>query len=151
MQLTDLLHPDRVRVPLRATDKPGVLKELSTLLAERSGIPMDDVLQAVEEREAVLSTGIGLGVAIPHGKSSSATHLEMVCGTAPKGIEFDALDGEACQLFFLLLGPESAAGEHVKALSRIARVVRRDDVRHRLLAAVTPEAFIQTLVDEEAR
>ena len=151
MQLTDLLHPDRVRVPLRATDKPGVLKELSTLLAERAGIPLDDVLLAVEEREAVLSTGIGLGVAVPHGKSSSAKRLEMVCGVAPKGIEFDALDGETCRLFFLLLGPESVAGEHVKALSRIARVVRRDDVRNRLLAAATPEAFIQTLVDEESR
>lgn len=151
MQLTDLLHPDRVRVPLHATDKPGVLKELSTLLAERAGAPVDDVLQAVEEREAVLSTGIGLGVAVPHGKSSVVQRLEMVCGVAPKGIEFDALDGEACQLFFLLLGPESTAGEHVKALSRIARVVRRDDVRQRLLAAATPEAFIQTLVDAESR
>ena len=151
MQLTDLLHPDRVRVPLHATDKPGVLKELSTLLAERAGVPIDDVLQAVEEREAVLSTGIGLGVAIPHGKSSAVKRLEMVCGVASKGIEFDALDGEACQLFFLLLGPDAASGDHVKALSRIARVVRRDDVRQRLLAAATPEAFIQTLVDEESR
>ena len=61
------------------------------------------------------------------------------------------LDGEACRLFFLLLGPESAAGEHVKALSRIARVVRRDEVRQRLLSATTPEAFIQTLVDAESR
>ena len=75
----------------------------------------------------------------------------MVCGTTPQGIEFDALDGEACRLFFLLLGPESAAGEHVKALSRIARVVRRDDVRAKLLAATTAESFIQTLVDAEQR
>jgi mannitol/fructose-specific phosphotransferase system IIA component (Ntr-type) len=151
VQLTDLLHPDRVRVPLRATDKPGVLKELATLLAERAGAVTEDVLQAVEEREAVLSTGIGLGVAVPHGKSSAVTRLEMVCGTSASGIEFDALDGEACRLFFCLVGPESAAGEHVKALSRIARVVRRDDVRERLLAATTAEAFIRTLADSELR
>ena len=151
MQLADLLHPDRVRVPLNASDKPGVLKELSTLLAERAGTAPDEVLSAVEEREAVLSTGIGLGVAIPHGKSSSVARLELVCGSSTKGIDFDALDGEACRLFFLLVGPESAAGEHVKALSRIARVVRRDDVRNRLLAAASSEAFIQTLVDAELR
>jgi nitrogen PTS system EIIA component len=151
VQLTDLLHPDRVRVPLHAADKAGVLKELSTLLAERSGTGADDILQAVEEREAVLSTGIGLGVAVPHGKSPSVARLEMVSGVSPKGIDFDALDGEACRIFFLLVGPESAAGEHVKALSRIARVVRRDDVRTRLLAATTPESFIKTLVDAESR
>ena len=151
MQLTDLLHPDRVRVPLHASDKPGVLAELSTLLAERAGADVEDVRQAVEEREAVLSTGIGLGVAVPHGKSSAVQRLEMVCGTTRSGVEFDALDGEACRLFFCLVGPESAAGEHVKALSRIARVVRRDDVRAKLLAAVSPESFIQTLVDAEQR
>lgn len=151
MQLADLLHPDRVRVPLNASDKPGVLKELSTLLAERAGTGADEVLSAVEEREAVLSTGIGLGVAVPHGKSPAVDRLEMVCGASAKGIDFDALDGESCRLFFMLVGPESAAGEHVKALSRIARVVRRDDVRNRLLAAATPEAFIQTLVDAELR
>ena len=151
MQLTDLLHPDRVRVPLHASDKPGVLAELSTLLAERAGADVEDVRQAVEEREAVLSTGIGLGVAVPHGKSSAVQRLEMVCGTTGAGVEFDALDGEACRLFFCLVGPESAAGEHVKALSRIARMVRRDDVRTKLLAAATPESFIQTLVDAEQR
>lgn len=151
MQLTDLLHPDRVRVPLHASDKPGVLAELSTLLAERAGANVEDVQQAVEEREAVLSTGIGLGVAVPHGKSSAVQRLEMVCGTTQRGVEFDALDGEACRLFFCLVGPESAAGEHVKALSRIARVVRREDVRAKLLAAASPESFIQTLVDAEQR
>jgi PTS system nitrogen regulatory IIA component len=151
VQLADLLHPDRVRVPLNASDKPGVLKELSTLLAERAGAGADEVLSAIEEREAVLSTGIGLGVAVPHGKSPSVARLEMVCGASAKGIDFDALDGESCRLFFMLVGPESAAGEHVKALSRIARVVRRDDVRNRLLAAASPEAFIQTLVDAELR
>ena len=128
-----------------------MLAELSTLLAERAGANVEDVRQAVEEREAVLSTGIGLGVAVPHGKSSAVQRLEMVCGTTRSGVEFDALDGEACRLFFCLVGPESAAGEHVKALSRIARVVRRDDVRARLLAAVSPESFIQTLVDAEQR
>ena len=151
MQLTDLLHPDRVRVPLHATDKSGVLAELATMLAERAGASVDEVRQAVEEREAVLSTGIGLGVAVPHGKTPAVKRLEMVCGTTPGGVDFDALDGEGCRLFFCLVGPESAAGEHVKALSRIARMVRRDEVRAKLLAAPSPESFIQILVDAEQR
>lgn len=151
VQLTDLLHPDRVRVPLSAADKSGVLRELTALLAERSGAGAEEVLLAVEEREAVLSTGIGLGVAVPHGKSPAVQRLEMVCGASRAGIEFDALDGEACRLFFCLVGPESAAGDHVKALSRIARVVRRDEVRAQLLAAPNAESFIQTLVDAEQR
>ena len=151
MQLTDLLHPDRVRVPLRATAKSDVLKEMSTLLSERSGVPAEEVLEAVEEREAVLSTGIGLGVAVPHGKTSAAARLEMVCGVSAAPIDFDALDGEACRLFFLLVGPEAAAGEHVKALSRIARIVRRDEVRQKLVGSESPESFIQTIVDAESR
>ncbi|HEU4570079.1 MAG TPA: PTS sugar transporter subunit IIA [Gemmatimonadales bacterium] len=151
MLLTDLLHPDRVRVPLAATDKPGVLRELTSLLAERTGAGAEELLHAVEEREAVLSTGIGLGVAVPHGKTPAVAALEMACGVTAAPVPFDALDGEPCRLFFLLVGPESAAGEHVKALSRIARLVRREDVRQQLLAATTPEAFVRAVADAEAR
>ena len=81
----------------------------------------DELLRAVREREAVLSTGIGNGVAIPHGKSSVIPELRMAAGTAEPPVDFDALDGQPVQLLFLLVGPESAAGPHIKALSRIAR------------------------------
>lgn len=151
MLLTELLHPDRVRVPLEGRDKSGILKELSRLLADRSGGQYEDILRAVEEREAVLSTGIGFGVAIPHGRSPTVPDLSLVCGSTPVGVEFDALDGQPVRLFFLLVGPETAAGQHVKALSRIARLVRRDQVREQLLQASTPAQFIQTIVDAEER
>jgi PTS system nitrogen regulatory IIA component len=75
----------------------------------------------------------------------------LVSGTSPAGIPFDALDGEPVRLFFLLIGPDSTAGEHVKALSRIARLVRRESVRDALLAAETPEMFHQVLVEAEER
>jgi mannitol/fructose-specific phosphotransferase system IIA component (Ntr-type) len=149
--LTDLLTPDRIRVPLSATDKPGVLRELVQLLADRSGAPFEPLLSAVLEREAVLSTGIGHGIAIPHAKSSAVDKLWLVCGGAGDGIAFDALDGQPVRLFFLLLGPDSAAGLHVKALSRIARLVRGDQVREALLSAESPEAFHQILVEAEER
>ncbi|HXI21889.1 MAG TPA: PTS sugar transporter subunit IIA [Gemmatimonadales bacterium] len=149
--LTELLTPERIRVPLAATDKPGVLRELTALLAQRAGVDPDPLFAAVVEREQVLSTGIGHGIAIPHAKSTSVADLSLVCGSRPDGIAFDALDGEPVRLFFLLIGPESAAGQHVKALSRIARLVRRESVRDALLAATTPEQFHQVLVEAEER
>lgn len=149
--LTDLLHPDRVRVPLAGRDKPGILRELSRFLAERAGGQEDDILRSVEEREAVLSTGIGHGVAIPHGRAATVPALSLVCGSTPVGVPFDSLDALPVRLFFLLVGPESAAGQHVKALARIARLVRREQVRDRLLLAATPAEFIQTIVDAEER
>ena len=139
MLLTELLTPDRIRVPIAATDKPGVLRELTQLLAQRATVGVEPLLAAVLEREQVLSTGIGHGIAIPHAKSSLLSELLLVSGTSPAGIPFEALDGEPVRLFFLLIGPDSAAGEHVKALSRIARLVRRESVRDGLLAARTPE------------
>lgn len=149
--LTELLTPDRIRVPLAAVDKTGVLRELTQLLAERAGADPEPLLAAVLEREQVLSTGIGHGIAIPHAKSSRVTDLSLVCGKSASGIPFEALDGEPVRLFFLLIGPESAAGLHVKALSRIARLVRKESVREALLAAESGEAFHQVLVEAEER
>jgi len=147
--LTELLPADRIRLPLQATDKSGVLKELVDFLVERSGGNAAEILAAVRDREAVLSTGIGFGIAIPHAKSPSAESLALVAGVASRPIPFEAIDGEPVRLFFLLIGPESAAGLHVKALSRIARVVRRESVREALLAAPTPEAFVRVIAAAE--
>ena len=149
--LTELLTPDRIRVPLASTDKPGALRELTQLLADRAGAQVEPLLAAVMERELVLSTGIGHGIAIPHAKTPLVADLQLVSGSSPIGIPFEALDGEPVRLFFLLIGPDSAAGQHVKALSRIARLVRRESVRDELLAAETPEAFHQVLVEAEER
>lgn len=149
--LTELLTADRIKVPLEAGDKPGVIRELTQLLARQSGGDFAQILSAVEERESVLSTGIGYGIAIPHAKSPTVQSLILVAGSRPHGVAFDALDGEPVRLFFLLVGPESAAGQHVKALSRIARIVRREPVREALLAADTPAAFHQVLVEAEER
>src|SRR6185295_18072362 len=83
--LTELLTPDRIKVPLEAGDKPGVIRELTHLLAQRSGADFGPILAAVEEREQVLSTGIGYGIAIPHAKSASVSTLQLVCGSRPEG------------------------------------------------------------------
>ena len=151
MLLTDLLSPDRIKIPLEGHTKDDLLRELVGVLASDDRIADEDaVLEAVRERESILSTGIGHGVAIPHGKSSSVPELRMAAGRAATPVDFDALDGQPVALFFLLVGPESAAGPHIKALSRISRIVRRDDVRDRLIAARTADEFLQALRDAEA-
>lgn len=151
MLLTDLLSPDRIQVPLAAADKAGTLRELTQLLAARGAVDPAPILAAVLEREQVLSTGIGHGIAIPHAKVPGMEGLSLVAGCQPAGVPFEALDGEPVRLLFLLIGPESAAGLHVKALSQIARLVRRETVREALIAAPTAAAFHQVLIEAEER
>ena len=151
MLLTELLTPDRIVVPLAATDKPGVLAELTRHLVDRSGGAFDEVLAAVLEREAVLSTGIGFGVAIPHARSAGVRELTIVGGVSRAAVAYDGIDGEPVRLFFMIVGPEESAGLHVKILSRIARLVRGEAIRRELTQASTPDEFHNVLLDAEAR
>jgi PTS system nitrogen regulatory IIA component len=149
--LTELLSPDRVLLPLSAGDRQAAIAMLSHRLAELADAGYEDVLEAVLERESVQSTGIGFGVAIPHGRCAGVRQLTMVAGVSPTPVPFDAIDGDPVRLFFLIVGPEASAGLHVKILSRIARLVRRDAVRQQLLEATTADAFYNVLLDAEAR
>jgi mannitol/fructose-specific phosphotransferase system IIA component (Ntr-type) len=149
--LSELLTIDRIKIPLEAVSKEDLLRELVSIVATTDGISDEDaVLQAVRDRDSILSTGIGHGVAIPHGKSPSVPELRMAAGRAASPVDFDALDGQPVALFFRLVGPETAAGPPIKALSRISRIVRRDAVRDRLIAASTPDEFLKALQDAEA-
>lgn len=151
MRLIELLDAERVRVPLAARRKDELLRELVDLvMGPDEGERAEEVLRAVLEREKVLSTGIGGGVAIPHAKTDAVSSLCIAAGRTADGVDFDALDGEPVRLCFLLVGPESEAGAHVKALSRIARVVRRESVREQLARVQTPEEFLRVLDAAEA-
>ena len=148
--LTDLLSLDRVRIPLRARTKDDLLSELVDVVSR--GLPASatrQLLAAVRDREQVLSTGIGQGVAIPHGKTPVVDQLRVAAGVTTGPVDFDALDGEPVHLCFLLVGPESAAGAHVKALSRISRLLRRAPLRDALVAAGTPDEFLRLVRDSE--
>jgi nitrogen PTS system EIIA component len=149
--LTELLTPDRVVLPLTARDKSGVIAELTRRLVRDAGGGFDEVLDAIRERESVLSTGIGFGVAIPHARCAAVRDLVVVCGVSRAPVPFDAIDGEPVRLVFLIVGPEASAGLHVKVLSRIARLVRREAVRQRLLEANTSDEFYKILLDAEAQ
>lgn len=146
--LADLLTPDRIRIPLESLDKPGLIEEMCSFVArccDATEEEEEEIREAVLEREAVLSTGIGGGVAVPHGKSAAVDDLVLVAGRTREPVDFEALDERPIRLVFLLIGPESAAGLHVKALSRISRLLRSPAVRDELAAAESPQAFYEAL------
>src|SRR2546422_2468559 len=162
MRLSELLTPSRIRIPLHARDKEGVLRELVDLiLPEDGGTPRgegdrgggpgqaEEVLGAILERERQFPTGIGYGVAVPHGKTPALSALGLVAGTTVDPVPYETVDGEPVRIFFMLAGPESLSGAHVKALSRISRLVRREPIRVRLLNARTPEEFYRVLCEAE--
>ncbi len=110
----------------------------------------DAVMAALRARESVLSTGIGGGVAIPHAKTPLVGELLMAAGVAAGPVDYDSLDGEPADLFFLLLGPETAASAHVRALGRISRLLRREPLREALRQANDQEAFLRVVAESEA-
>jgi mannitol/fructose-specific phosphotransferase system IIA component (Ntr-type) len=149
--LSELLTAERVRVPLKSHSKDALLRELVELAAAgRDPSVVDAILTSVRERELVLSTGIGAGVAIPHGKTAHVEGLVMAAGVCAAPVDFDALDGQPVELCFLLVGPESAAGAHIKALSRISRLLRRDTLRAALRSADSKDAFLRIVRESEA-
>lgn len=151
--LADLLTPDRIKIPLESADKAGLIAELCAVLARQSDVTEQEeaeIRQAVLDREKVLSTGIGGGVAIPHGKSGAVDDLVLVAGRTREPVDFDALDARPVRILLLLVGPESAAGLHVKVLSRISRVLRSRKLRERLVETETSEEFLAILRDAES-
>ena len=149
MLLSELLSPDRVKVPLQGRSKDDLLRELVELVA-RTPDDAREILAAVHDRERELSTGVGDGVAIPHARTSRVEQLVMAAGIAPSPVDFDALDGQPVELFFLLVGPESAAGAHIRALARISRLLRREPLRASLRSASDSHAFLQVVRDSES-
>lgn len=135
MKILDNLKAEAIIGDLRATDKNGVLQELTTLLAEISEVSQEEMVRVLLERERLGSTGIGGGIAIPHGKMKSLSSLLMGFGRSRKGVDFDAMDGKRTHLFFLLLAPEDSAGGHLKMLARISRLLKNSVFKERLMNA----------------
>jgi mannitol/fructose-specific phosphotransferase system IIA component (Ntr-type) len=149
--LTDLLSVERVRVPLTARNKDDVLSELlQAALPRRDSAVHEAVMESLRAREQVLSTGIGEGVGIPHAKTPLVDRLVLAAGVAAEPVEFEALDGRPADLFFMLLGPDTAAGAHVRALGRISRLLRRESLREALRDAPDAQAFLQVVAESEA-
>lgn len=151
MNLSEFLGPDRIRVPLRSRQKEDVLRELVELLPSASGEDRaEQILEAVIEREKRMSTGIGKGVAIPHGKTDLVPAMEMAFGIAAEPVDFESLDGDPCAIFFLLVSPPELTGPHIKALAQISRMLTSDVVRDELAQAPDAEAVLALFRRHEA-
>jgi len=150
MRLTEILKPQNIKVPLAAKTKAEAISELVDLLAA-SGDVKDGkkVLDAVLEREATRTTGIGNGLAIPHGKCNGVDHLVMAIGRPLAPIDFQAIDGRPVNLIWLLASPPDQTGPHIHALARISRLMTIDRFRQALAAAQTPQDLYNAIVQQE--
>jgi PTS system nitrogen regulatory IIA component len=150
MQILDFLSADAIKLTLESKNKKDVIKELVELLV-KSGKVNDKkkMVQTLMEREELGSTGIGQGIAIPHGKSDTVSDLAAAFALSSEGISFDSLDGEPVNIFFLLVAPEGAAGAHLKALARISSLLKDKYFRKSLLSAKTPEEVVKIIQEEE--
>lgn len=124
IDMTDLLAPDRVLVGLRPGSKRHLLQELADAAAAVSGLPAKPILDSLIQREKLGTTGVGDGLAIPHAKVPGLPKLMGFFARLARPVEFDALDDKPVDIVFLLLAPEDAGAEHLKALARIARILR---------------------------
>lgn len=149
MKLTDVLLPGAVLMDLAAREKVSAIQELAALAAKVSGVRLDDMIRVILEREKLGSTGIGKGVAIPHGKLKSIRNPILGFGLSRAGVDFDALDGLPVYLFFLLITPENEPGIHIKLLSQIAKLMKNDMIKDRLRQSNQPQQIIDILRSEE--
>lgn len=152
MRIIDLLHEERVKVYLEQSGKDKILEELVELATRgRPDTQRSSALKAVYEREAVASTGIGLGVAIPHAKIPWGEELIVAFGLTRAPVNFDAIDGQPAQLFFLVLCPLGEAGLQLRFLARLSRLLHDATLREQLLACTTPAQVLEALRAYESR
>ena len=143
--LTDLIDRDAIVPALKANSKKKLLQDLSVPAARRTGLPERRIFETILQRERLGSTGVGNGIAIPHGKLAGVERMTGVFARLITPVEFDAIDGAPVDLVFLLLAPEDAGADHLKALSRIARTLRDPSRIERLRASDDPDALLAVL------
>jgi len=152
MKIAEFLREDLILPELRSTDKASVLREICEVIAganpNLSAVRLTDVLL---EREKLGSTGVGDGIAIPHGKLAGLQGLLAAFGRSHAGIDFQAIDGKPTQLFFVLFAPENSAGIHLKALARISRLFKTPSFRAAILEARDAAAIHRQIADEDAK
>ncbi|HKJ05452.1 MAG TPA: PTS sugar transporter subunit IIA [Geopsychrobacteraceae bacterium] len=150
MKISELLNPVAVVADIQSREKGKVLAELTdALVAADESLQRDEVIQVLQERERLGSTGIGDGVAIPHGKLKGIPELMLAFGRSRSGVDFDSMDGKPAYLFFLLIAPEESVGVHLKTLARISKLLKDSAVRQRLIDAESQKEIYQIILDEE--
>ena len=152
MKITEFLDKQGIKLDLQATEKEEALEELVDVLAKVKEIgDKKYIVKALTERESLGSTGIGQGIAIPHGKSDRVGELVAILGISRKGVNFEALDGEPVYIFFLLVAPKESAGPHLKALAQISRLLRDSFFCELLKKCKTPDDVYELIRREEEK
>jgi fructose-specific phosphotransferase system IIA component len=150
MKVSDLLNEDFILNTFKGESKEEIINELIDLFKDDPRVSnINDVKTCVLEREKIMSTGVGKGFAIPHGKTNSISDILAAFGKSEKPIDYDALDGEPVHLVFLLVGKDAFVGKHIKLLSRISRLMNGDEFREMLLNAKDKNEILQIFKEEE--
>jgi mannitol/fructose-specific phosphotransferase system IIA component (Ntr-type) len=151
MRLSELLNPSAVTLSIEGGTKPEVLAELVAVLEKAHGFNSGgQILERVLHREEMMSTAIGFGVAIPHGKADSVTRMAAACAVSAGGLDFGSDDGASTHLIVLFVSPDNRATEHVRVLAHISRLLKEESVRRDLRAAGSPAAFLAVVQAAES-
>jgi PTS system nitrogen regulatory IIA component len=152
MKIMDYLNEEWVIPDLKGTDKTSVLKELSSVLVNPCQMSsVEDLLQVLLDREKLGSTGIGEGIAIPHGRLKKLKKFFISFGRSLKGVDFDSIDRKPSQLFFLVMAPENSAVDNLKLLSRIVALLKEPSFKKRLMGAQSQKELFQIISEEDEK
>ncbi|MGB5530635.1 MAG: PTS sugar transporter subunit IIA [Ignavibacteriaceae bacterium] len=150
MKVHELLDTKYILTEFKSENKDDIINELVDLLkGDERIINLEEVRKCVFDREKIMSTGVGKGFAIPHGKTNSVNDIIAVFGKSKNPIEYNALDGEPVNLVFLMIGKDTLVSKHIKLLSRISRLMNNDQFRKKLIEADSKESILKIFEEEE--
>ena len=149
MKISDILDKTSIIDDLTADNKTGVIRELAAGVATSANADPDSIASVLMDRESLGSTGIGGGIAIPHGKLDAVESVTVGFGLSRKGIDYDSLDNRPVHIFFLLLTPENSTGGHLKVLAQISKMLKLDQFKDRLKAASSADEIYQIILEQD--
>ncbi len=148
MKISEILNKDSIVAKLESTHKNGVIKELSRAISQATDALPDDIAAVLMERETLGSTGIGGGIAIPHGKLDSVKSVTVGFGLSREGVEYDSLDNRLVHIFFLLLTPENSTGSHLKVLAQISKLLKKTQFKKGLRTAKSVDEIYEIIMEQ---
>lgn len=152
MKLTEILKLDKIIIDFKGNTKEEIINEMIDMFkGDERVADIETIRTVVLEREKIMSTGVGSGFAIPHGKTNMVTEMVAGFGLLRNPIDFEAIDGEPVNLIFMLIGKEDSVGQHIKMLSRISRIMNQESVRNNLANASSVEEILQILEEEDSK
>ncbi|MBU0969525.1 MAG: PTS sugar transporter subunit IIA [Proteobacteria bacterium] len=149
MKLSEILSKDSINANLESTNKNGVLKELAHTISKATNALPDEIASVLMERESLGSTGIGGGIAIPHGKLASVESVTVGFGLSRAGVEYDSLDNRLVHIFFLLLTPENSTGGHLKVLAQISKLLKMKPFKEGLRTAGSVDEIYSIIMEQD--